>query len=255
MNAPRPLTLTPAGIAATALVVVVAVVCVRLGFWQLDRLGQRRAANEGLEERIAADPLDLDRAPRDTAGLVMREAVARGRWDGETAIALAGRSRAGAPGVHVLQPFQLEGGGWMLVDRGFVPAADAATAPAGVRARGAATIRGRLRPLESDATTDGRLRPAREQGGTLPTWFARSPDGIGEHLPQMLAPLYVVAESATADAPYPAASAPPELDEGPHLGYALQWFSFAAIAVVGWGAMAMRRSPGQESPASTESPT
>jgi surfeit locus 1 family protein len=249
MNAPRPLTLTPSGIAATALVVAVAAVCVRLGFWQLDRLEQRRAANHGLEERIAADPLDLDSAPRDTAGLVMRAAVARGQWDGETAIALAGRSRAGAPGVHVLQPFQLEGGGWMLVDRGFVPAADAATAPAGVRAQGTATILGRLRPLESDAGTDGRLRPAGEQRGTLPTWFARSPDGLGRHVPQTLAPLYVVAESATAAGPYPAASEPPELDEGPHLGYAIQWFSFAAIAVVGWGAMAMRRSPGRGGPA------
>ena len=248
MNAPRPLTLTPSGIAATALVVVVAAVCVRLGFWQLDRLEQRRAGNDGLEERIAADPLDLDGAPRDTAGLVMRAAVARGRWDAETAIALAGRSRAGAPGVHVLQPFQLQGGGWMLVDRGFVPAADAATAPAEVRARGAATIRGRLRPLDPASATDGRLRPAGEQPGTLATWFARSPDGIGAHVPQTLAPLYLVAESATSAAPYPAASAPPELDEGPHLGYAIQWFSFAAIALIGWGAMALRRNPRPEGP-------
>jgi cytochrome oxidase assembly protein ShyY1 len=31
----------------------------------------------------------------------------------------------------------------------------------------------------------------------------------------------------------PARVAPPALDDGPHLSYAIQWFSFAAIALVG----------------------
>jgi cytochrome oxidase assembly protein ShyY1 len=31
------------------------------------------------------------------------------------------------------------------------------------------------------------------------------------------------------------------MDEGPHFGYAIQWFSFAIIAIVGWTALLLRR--------------
>jgi surfeit locus 1 family protein len=32
----------------------------------------------------------------------------------------------------------------------------------------------------------------------------------------------------------------PALDPGPHLGYAIQWFSFAAIAITGWLVLVMK---------------
>jgi surfeit locus 1 family protein len=254
MHAPRPLTLTASGIAATAAVFVVAAVCVRLGFWQLDRLEQRRRANAGLEDRIAAAPIALSAAPRDTAGLIMRAARLRGTWDGEYSFALAGRSRAGAPGAHVLAPLRLADGGAVLVDRGFVPSADAATVAAEARLSGPATVFGRLKPLDPEADADGTLRPPAPGGGSLPTWFARSPDGLGEHIPYALAPVYLAAESATTDGPYPAPLQAPELDEGPHLGYALQWFSFAVIALVGWAAMVVRRPAGERAAAREEAP-
>ena len=266
----RGITLTPGSLAATAAVFLVAAACVRLGFWQLDRLEQRRAGNAGLAERIAAEPITLSGAPLDTSGLVMRRARLSGQWDGELAVALAGRSRGGAPGVHVLTPLRTADGGAVLIDRGFVPSADAATvAGPELRASGEATVEGRLRPLSPVAATEGSMREAGASEGpaggaatptgtgagaatgagaeaesavwpALPTWFARSPDGIGNHVPYDLAPLYLVAEERTGEGPYPAPAAPPELDDGPHLGYALQWFSFAAIAVLGWGAMVLK---------------
>lgn len=252
MRAPRPITLTPAGIVATAVVFLVAAGCVRLGFWQLERLERRRAANAGLQERLNLEPLALATAPGDTAGLVLRAAQVSGTWDHDRSIALAGRSRQGAPGVHVLTPLRTADGGAVLVDRGFVPSPDGATVAAAAAAvRGAAAVVGRLRAFSPDAPPDGSMRRAADRSGALPTWFARSPDGVGAHLPYELAPVYLVAERRTGPGPYPAPAAPPELDEGPHLGYALQWFSFAAIAVVGWGAMLARgggRAAGRAAP-------
>ncbi len=242
MHAPRPITLTPAGIAATVLVFLVAAACVRLGFWQLDRLEQRRTANSGMEERVGAPTLALTSAPDDTAGLVLRSAQIRGTWDPSWTVALAGRSRAGAPGVHVLAPVRLEAGGALLVDRGFVPSADAATVSADLRPTGRADLTGRLMPFEPRAGSDGSLRSRKPGSATLPTWFARTPDGLGAHIPYPLAPLYVVAESPTGPGPYPAPSALPEPDDGPHLAYAIQWFSFGAIAIAGWAAMVLRGS-------------
>src|SRR5690606_37496818 len=39
---------------------------------------------------------------------------------------------------------------------------------------------------------------------------------------------------------YPARLGPPVLDEGPHLGYALQWFAFALVGIIGWFALVIR---------------
>ena len=39
---------------------------------------------------------------------------------------------------------------------------------------------------------------------------------------------------------------PPVLDDGPHLSYAIQWFSFATIILVGSGALMFKRRPGRE---------
>jgi len=243
MRAPRPITLTPAGLVATAAVFLVAAACVRLGFWQLDRLEQRRDANAGLQERLARGPVVLSESPVDTTGLVMRAAEVSGTWDHERSVALAGRGRQGVPGVHVLTPLLTAEGRAVLVDRGFVPSPDAATvAWAAARVTGPATVVGRFRAFSPDLAAEGSLRTPPEGQDALPVWFARSPDGIGAHLPYRVGPLYLVAERSTAAAPYPAPSPPPELDDGPHLGYALQWFSFAVIAVVGWGALVLRGS-------------
>jgi cytochrome oxidase assembly protein ShyY1 len=40
----------------------------------------------------------------------------------------------------------------------------------------------------------------------------------------------------------PVRQAAPALDPGPHLGYAIQWFSFATIAIVGWLVMVAKSS-------------
>ena len=59
---------------------------------------------------------------------------------------------------------------------------------------------------------------------------------MAAQLPYPLLPYYIQlqqqspAQSGTLPVPPPA----PELDDGPHLGYALQWFSFATIAGLGF---------------------
>jgi len=61
-------------------------------------------------------------------------------------------------------------------------------------------------------------------------------DVIRRALPYPVAPVYVVVlgDSAVAADRVARLSVPP-LDDGPHMGYALQWFAFATIAVVGAG--------------------
>lgn len=61
-------------------------------------------------------------------------------------------------------------------------------------------------------------------------------------LPQRISPLYgLLREPLPAGAELPVRPDPPDTSRGPHLGYAVQWFSFAAIALIGWAALMWRR--------------
>jgi surfeit locus 1 family protein len=69
----------------------------------------------------------------------------------------------------------------------------------------------------------------------LDQWIYLNVGRIAQQLPYPVLPVYV------QQSPDPNRSGPPvqqtvqlDLSEGPHLGYALQWFAFAIILLVGY---------------------
>jgi surfeit locus 1 family protein len=207
--------------------VAAATLFIRLGFWQLDRLTQRRARNAVLTARIAAAPAPWS----DTTAVRYRRVRLAGRPDYEREIVLAGRSRGGSPGVNLVTPLRLPGSDTaVLVNRGWVYSPDATSVD-------------HARWREGDTlAVEGYVEAFTEPGpGDLPAnqRLARrlSHAAVSARFPYPIAPAYVVAVGtgrvARPDAPLrPGLPAP---DDGPHLGYALQWFAFALIAVVGAG--------------------
>ena len=120
--------MTRRNILAALLAVVVAAVCVRLGIWQLQRLGERRARNAAVSARLAAPPVSLNQLPGDPTAARYRRVRLTGTLDFDHEIVLIGRSRQGAPGVHIVTPLRLDGSDRaVLVNRGWVYAPDAAT--------------------------------------------------------------------------------------------------------------------------------
>lgn len=231
---------TPKGIAGTLAIFVIAAVCVRLGFWQLDRREQKRERNAGLAERMEAAPIVLDRAPADTTGLRYRHVTASGVWDGERSIVLPGRSYRGSPGGHVLTPLRLPDGSAVLVLRGWAPAADGATVPLdALAAQGPATVSGLIDPFPDQSETLA-ARADHDVDTFRRVWYAIDEPALRGQFPYPLANV-VIRMARPAEGPdYPITLGAPLLDEGPHLGYAIQWFSFAAIALIGWAAMLRR---------------
>ncbi len=210
-----------------ALALAGAALFVRLGFWQLDRLEQRRARNAILASRITAAPA----AWSDTTAVQYRRVRLAGRPDYEREIVLVGRSRRGSPGVNLVTPLRLAGSDTaVLVNRGWVYSPD-----------GTAVDHARWREGEMLAV-EGYVEAFSVPGpGDLPAnqRLARrlSHAAVSARFPYPIAAAYVVAidtgKVARPDAPVrPGLPSP---DEGPHLGYALQWFAFALIAVVGSG--------------------
>lgn len=242
----KPLELTPAGILGTLAIFVVVAVCIRLGFWQLDRREQRLERNAAIAERMEAEPVALDAVPWDTVGLTHRRATVRGWLDGDLSVVLAGRSHDGAPGAHLLAPLRL-GDAALLVNRGWLPAPDAVTVDLdAVALEGEVWFEGVLLPfpeVELERASGARFRR---------TWYRLAGDAIRGQYPYPVAPLYLLATGRPAGLAMPDTArglpvllGPPAIDAGPHLSYAIQWFSFAAIFLVGWAVLAARGGAGR----------
>lgn len=208
-----------------AVALVTATVCVRLGIWQLDRLEQRRAYNELLEARLAMPPVELGLDRLDDS-LRFRRATARGVFDFERQVVVVARSRNGIPGVNIITPLLIGETRAVLVERGWVPSPDARSVD--------------LEALsEPDTTTVVGLLMAVDEhalpGGGWPLYLRRAnPADLQSTYPYRLAPLVLrrLEKPAGAVAELRGGQIP-ELSNGPHLSYAIQWFSFATIAVVG----------------------
>jgi cytochrome oxidase assembly protein ShyY1 len=217
----------------------VAAVCVRLGIWQLHRLASKRAFNAAVVAGTSASPAPVETLAGQGTSVAYRRAEATGRYDAAREILFYGRSDAnGDPGSDVLTPLRLDDGDAVLVDRGWIPfdpnqplpVPGTAAAPAG-----SVAVTGVLFPPDSST-------PPAE--GTAPVTIVRRVNlaQIGAQLPYRLLPYYLLLQEQAPAQPAGLPSPPPmpELTEGPHLSYAIQCFSFAAIAVLGYGLLVRR---------------
>lgn len=218
---------------AIVFAVVAAAIFARLGVWQLHRLAQRRAYNTELEQRLAAPPLPLIHLPADTELAKYRRVRVTGTYDYEHEIVLTGRSRQGSPGVYLFTPMKPDSGGpAVLVNRGWVYSPDAFTVDAGrYREPEHATVEGYVAPMQAPARRDPR-------SPTHPNaWRVLDGTRLPRAFPYPIEPLYLVALASRSPAPpgAPVRMGLPSMDEGPHKSYAIQWFSFAVIAIAGVG--------------------
>jgi len=231
-------------------VVVVAAVCTRLGFWQLDRAGIRgqEALQTQREELLTAPPVPVAEvlAPQSPfrAEHFGRRVSLEGHFAADQQVLVPGRQVDGQDALLVVTAFHVDGGphdgAIMPVLRGWLPEAGALTdrLEAGSGTAGRVTAppppAGRLEVVGmlSDSEAAG------EAG--LPDGFA---DGIsaGELAGVWGTPMYsaylVLEQPAQPGGLSPAPSPVEELDAEPNwqsLAYAVEWWAFALFAVLFW---------------------
>lgn len=219
--------------------IAVALGCVRLGFWQLSRLAERRARNAAIAARLDAPPVPLATALADSASAEDRQVQFAGVFDYEHEVVYTSRTRRGSPGVQLITPMRLADGSAVLVNRGWVYSPNGISVDLSKWREGdSATVNGYLQAFapsvaSGPVSTPSSLRAVRH--------LVR--DSLAALVPYPVAPLVVMRRDGagdTGEVKHPFRVDLPALDEGPHKSYAIQWFAFAAIGLVGTGAVLAR---------------
>jgi surfeit locus 1 family protein len=236
-------------IASHLLVLAVAAGCVTAGLWQWERLQQVREHNALTEERMAAEPVQLEEivgTDPDTEALEYRRVTATGTFRADEEVVQRNQSYQGNQGLYVLTPLELDDGTPVLVQRGWVPSGfdDPPLAQAPPPA-GRVEVTGLLEP-SVDQPGFGAQDP---EEGTLQRVFHADTTRLDRQVEGELFPMVLrLQEPAPADGELPLPVGDPELDEANHFSYAMQWYSFALLALVTYGAWLVRRLRHRDEP-------
>ncbi|MBN1991105.1 MAG: SURF1 family protein [Anaerolineae bacterium] len=224
------------------LVLAAIIVLINLGFWQLRRLEQRRALNANILAGLNAPVTLLAGQDVDPAALHLHRVSATGTFDNDESLVIRNRPFQGMPGVWLIAPLQLAGSNRaVLVDRGWIPLDNATPAKRQIyNQEGTVTIEGiayqtQTRPDRWLIPTDPTPGPGETR---LDEWFRVDIERIHQQqLPYPLLPIFIkqLPNGDVASTTPPLREGEPELSEGSHLSYALQWFGFAVILALVYG--------------------
>jgi len=228
----------------TALTLLGVALFIVLGRWQWHRAGQAEALQQAFAQGGGAR-LNLPAAG--TAGLPRYSGVQlRGRYDSQHQFLLDNMSHDGQPGYEVLTPLQLPDGRTVIVNRGWIPLTQSRRQLPDVGIADAAEghASGRLDNLPRPGIALGHAPPARDAPWPKLTSFPTMAD-LSAALGRPLEPDQLLLDAGSPDG-YTRDWQPSGMTPAQHLSYAFQWWLFAAVALVLYGALNRRRGAAAE---------
>ena len=227
------------------LILFVMAVTIGLGFWQRDRAHQKEALQAQMQRYASAPPVAVGAAPLALKAVAFHRVRATGTFRPDLVVYLDNRSYNDQPGFYVVMPFAVQGGGYVLVNRGWVPrnfADRTAIAPYDTP-RGVVTVEGIAR---ADATRAFDLGA----GGSAAHQKIRQNLDIASYAAETGLPLQPFVIRQTTFVPpikdglvrdWPM----PTMNVERNYGYMLQWWGMA-VAALGFGLYAARRAATKE---------
>jgi surfeit locus 1 family protein len=218
-----------AGIGLAISAVAAFVLLCGLGTWQVQRLQWKLGLIAARQAAVDAPPLALDR-PADAAGLPeYRHVRVRGTFVHKDELPVGPVGHDGVAGWRIVTPLALTGGGFVLVDRGFVPSElkSPTTRRAG-QLMGPVVVEGLLRR----PSPKGFFAPENDPAGR--NWFRIDPPAMAKALGLgHVAPFWVAAGRSPANpGGWPRGGADVIMPRNEHLQYAITWYSLAIALVV-----------------------
>jgi surfeit locus 1 family protein len=220
------------------LILIVVAVTVRLGFWQRDRAHQKEALQAHITQFENAPAQTIGAAPVALKDIEFHRVRAVGSFVPEQVVYLDNRPYNDQPGFYVVMPFKLRDGGYVLVNRGWLPRnmSERATIGPYVTPKGEVEIEGIARADASKAYELG-------QGGSAPHQQIRQNLDVHAFAAETGLPLqpFVIqqisddGDKLVRDWPTPISGVER------NYGYMLQWWGMA-IAAIAFGLYAARRA-------------
>ncbi|MBW9257540.1 MAG: SURF1 family protein [Candidatus Thiodiazotropha sp. (ex. Lucinisca nassula)] len=213
------------------MVIVTPLLC-SLGFWQLERAEQKRNQATALEMRRKMPPISLTDSVRPQADqLLYRQVKLQGEFLTERTIFITNRKHLGKTGIHVVTPLQLsESGELVLVNRGWtaaMPATDNESLP---NSSGQLSISGEITIPQAPAIE---LTPIDDNSQLPPHWPYLTLERYRQWSGLEVLPILVL-QTSEDDQNFIRQWPTPKVSDLMHIGYAIQWFAFAIIALLVW---------------------
>ena len=206
--------------------------CLWASQWQFHRGIARQDRNAAIESRIGVSAIDLSKAAQDPIAFEWRTVKVTGTFDTTRQILLRNRYFEGKYGFEALTAFNATTGETFWVDRGWVQAGATATEQPKLPATPTreVTIAARMRLDRSLPQGKFFAIPTGKKGGLISEANAQASNlskGIDS-------PFYLDLLSGDDPLLTPKVEAAlPELSDGPHMAYALQWLFFGGLVVYG----------------------
>lgn len=207
-----------------------------LGFWQLHRLDQKQTTNQNVIARTAVPPIDVRDLLTSSAtspsisyeDLQWRVVTAQGQYLSEKSVTIINRSQDATAGYSPVTPFLLEDGSVVFVNRGFVPLAQSIPLPSS----GSVLLKGYLRTSQTRTF----LGAVDSTDPTTIEFHRLDLNLLAQRMDQPTLPMYIqlIEETPALTSTWPAPTQLPELTEGSHFSYAMQWWFFSLVSLTGW---------------------
>ncbi|MDH3637449.1 MAG: SURF1 family protein [Gammaproteobacteria bacterium] len=219
---------------------------VALGFWQLDRAGEKREIQARFEARARMPPVELSGARLEPEAWDFREVTVRGEYENEYQVFLDNKVYRAQAGYHVLTPLRITGSQMrILVNRGWVAwGTDRRQLPEVPVVSGEVSLGGRLRKPQTGSFTLEKQAPT----AFVPVWQELELGRYAEVAGIPVLPMVLQLAPEAADRAGLVRSWPQYRDTWieRHHGYALQWFALAVALVVIYFAVNIRRPGGEQ---------
>src|SRR5690625_3282300 len=220
--------------------IIFAIATVFLGEWQMDRRMEKVD-----EINKIVDNYDIDPVPYAEAGHLFDDFDEQQKWtpiivQGEyipaDTVVARNRPRAGVPGFEILVSFETNSGERLIVDRGWVATGRDASEPESVPAPPEGQARIIIRVIPGEESLDRDAPQGQVASIHLPTIEERLGYDVADQAYGLMA-----AESPQMEVT-PRQMPEPQRDEGPHLSYSMQWFTFGLMGFAVWGWLAYQKA-------------
>ncbi|MCG7988760.1 MAG: SURF1 family protein [Candidatus Thiodiazotropha weberae] len=213
------------------MVIVTPLLC-SLGFWQLERAEQKRNQATALEMRRKMPPISLTVSARPEADqLLYRQVNLQGEFLTEKTIFIANRKHLGKTGFHVVTPLQLSASGELvLVNRGWTAETPSTDSGLLINSRGQLKISGEITIPQAPAIE---LTPIDDDSQFPPHWPYLTLERYRQWSGLEVLPILVL-QTSKDDQDFIRQWPTPKVSDLMHIGYAIQWFAFAIIALLVW---------------------